>query len=176
MAKARQVSLTVRPIMEPISYTALLTEEQRSRSRIFSPRPRSHFTRLHGRKESAMCHVPPSPLSVPLFYTNNVKGLELLHQNIYSNTDRKPFDIKLLVFRGKSERNFLFYTRRKNYFHIRLTSILRARAVKPPSDLTDETFQPCRLILVTFPHTKAKKCVVLLLWRKQSSDLPRPGL
>lgn len=121
--------------MELCFYTALVIAKQRRRTKIFSPRPRSHFTRLHEQKESAMCHVPPCPLSDQLFTTTTVKHRNLLRLNIYSNTDRKPFDIKLLVFRGKSERNFLFYTRRKNYFHIRLTSFLQ----RAPSNSLAET-------------------------------------
>lgn len=78
-----------------------------------------------------MCHVPR--LRVPGMCSAGPAGKhrDVLHRNIYSDADRKPFDIKLLVFRGKSHRNFLFYTRRKNYFHIRLTSVLQARAVSP---------------------------------------------
>lgn len=95
------------------------------------------------RKESAMCHVPPRPLSELLFTTSTVKHRHLHRPNIYSNTDRKPFDIKLLVFRGKSERNFLFYTRRKNYFHIRLTSFLQ----RAPSNGLPET---CAVTLLRY--------------------------
>lgn len=39
------------------------------------------------------------------------ESIHVCHPDINSSTDRKPFDIKLLVFRGKSHRNFLFYTR-----------------------------------------------------------------
>ena len=89
---------------------------------------RSHFTRLHGQKESAMCHVPTG-MRVP---TAAGKHREQLHRLTVTHTDRKPFDINLLVFRGKSQRNFLFYTRRKNYFHIRLTSFCSGTAEQPP--------------------------------------------
>ncbi|KAK2830952.1 hypothetical protein Q5P01_018883 [Channa striata] len=72
-----------------------------------------------------MCHVPPDLSSRGCFFTTTTPVKNILHLHIYSNTDRKPFDINLSVFRGKSDRNFLFYTRRKNYFHIRLTSFLK---------------------------------------------------
>lgn len=109
-----------------------------------------------------MCHVPPSPLSERYGTATAVQNQNLLQLNIYSNTDRKLFDIKLLVFRGKSQRNFLFYTRRKNYFHIRLTSILQARAVKQrPAASPGETLPLSLWTAITLFNTKNNNYVVL---------------
>lgn len=137
------------------------------------PRPRSHFTRLHGLKESAMCHVPPCPVTERWSTGSTVKTR---HTNIYSHTNRKPFDIKLLVFRGKSQRNFLFYTRRKNYFHIRLTSILQrapSNGSAVPGLPTALTHCPTPVSPVT---AREKKRFVFSCRRRRGSYLPRPGL
>lgn len=131
MAEVSHVSTTLCPTMEQVLFTAVVIATQRRKTKLFSPRPRSHFTRLHGQK--TVRHVPRPPRGVINRHRRFTRHLQ--HPNIYSNTDRKPFDIKLLVFRRKSHRNFLFYTRRKNYFHIRLPIFLQARAVNPLSEV-----------------------------------------
>lgn len=95
----------------------------------------------------------------------------LLRQNIYSTADRKPFDIKLLVFRGKSHRNFLFYTRRKNYFHIRLNGVLQARRQTAQGALTGEEMLTRCLRFDPLLHMKREKRRV-----HPRGDSPPPGL
>lgn len=111
---ASPVSTASCPIMELSLLTLAVVATQRRETKLFCPRPRSHFTR----HQHAMARVPRILCACSL--TRHVP-----HRIIYGNTDRKPFDIKLLVFRRKSLRNFLFYTRRKNYFHIRLPCFCR---------------------------------------------------
>lgn len=91
----------------PRLYTAFLIETERSGTR-------GHFTRLHG--QNRVRHVPrtASPRCpglnppAPPFKT----GPRRTHA-ITETTDRKPYGIKVLVFRGKSHRNLLFYIREK---------------------------------------------------------------
>lgn len=104
------------------------------------------------------CATYPCPPILSCFLRHTTyKHIRRCYREINRSTDRKLFDIKLLVFRGKSHRNFLFYTRRKNYFHIRLSCILQACTAKALTGVYDEIVPPFVVISVIFKYEKARK-------------------
>lgn len=98
--------------------------------------------------------------------------------NFSTNSDRKLFDIKLLVFRRKSHRNFLFYTRgEKNYFHIRLARLRREARLRSAFRHVDSnqiiTVKPWLVVFLVLRQPSWNRTGSV--GKNRRSHSPRPG-